>query len=107
MDTKRPIDRKREAGGMMDIGMPNDPGPIKLVFAAGGTFLAIKEKGIYAIKLADEIDPGRTNPDIPNAYSTYWPTAPIHFCRRTSITSQNQAFPEVTLPSGSCYAVTQ
>ena len=51
----------------MDVGIPDDPSPLKQVFAVGGCILAIKEKGIYAIKLADDIDPGRTNPEVPNA----------------------------------------
>jgi hypothetical protein len=67
INSKRPIDRQREAGGFMDIGIPDDPSPARQAFAVGGSFLVIKERGIYAIKLADEIDPGRTNPEVPNA----------------------------------------
>jgi hypothetical protein len=63
---KRPIDRRREAAVMMDVGAADDTGAIKEVFGIGGVLHIIKERGIYICKLADEIDPARTNPNIPN-----------------------------------------
>ena len=50
----------------MEIGTDDDRSAIKSMFAIGGVFHAIKERGIYVIRLADEIDPGRTNPSLPN-----------------------------------------
>jgi hypothetical protein len=50
----------------MEIGTPNDPSAIKLAFEIGGSLYVIKQRGIYQIKLADEIDPDRTNATIPN-----------------------------------------
>jgi hypothetical protein len=66
MDEKRPIDRRREAGGMMSVGTAGDTSAIKEVIPIGGTLHIVKEKGIYACKLADQIDPERSNPNIPN-----------------------------------------
>jgi hypothetical protein len=65
MTIKRPIDRQREAGGSMRIGTEDD-GAIKSMFPIGGVLHIIKERGIYVVKLADNIDPERTNPNIPN-----------------------------------------
>ena len=62
---KRPIDRQREAGISMQIGTEDD-GDVKGMLAIGGIMHIIKERGIYAVKLADTIDPQRNNPNIPN-----------------------------------------
>jgi len=66
LNDKRPIDRIRDAAGMMQVGTTDDASAIKETFAIGGVLHIIKEKGIYVCKLADQIDPARTNPNIPN-----------------------------------------
>lgn len=66
MKDKRPIDRVREAGGMMDVGTPDDQTPVTDLFSIGDTLCVIKEKGIYEIKFADAVDPKRTNIAVPN-----------------------------------------
>src|SRR5262249_48672961 len=59
--TKRPIDRKRDAGGAMEIGVPDDQSAITAIFPIGDDLYVVKERGIYEVKLADRIDPNRTN----------------------------------------------
>lgn len=66
MKEKRPIDRKREAGGSFVIGDVNDGTPIRKFVKMAGNLLALTDRGIYEIKLADQIDPERTNPNLPH-----------------------------------------
>jgi hypothetical protein len=63
---KRPIDRKRDAGGMMEIGTPDDQSAVTAIFPIGDDLYVVKERGVYEVKLADRIDPNRTNIAIPN-----------------------------------------
>jgi hypothetical protein len=50
----------------MEIGTPDDTTAVKLMIEIGGSLFVVKERGIYQVKLADEIDPGRSNANIPN-----------------------------------------
>ena len=65
MNEKRPIDKKRESGGMADIGSKED-GAIVEMTKIGERLLIIKERSIYEFILADQIDPDRTNIGLPN-----------------------------------------
>lgn len=65
---KRPIDRKRDSAGMIEIDDPADPTGITGLIVINGTLHALKENSIYEIKMGDDIDPKRTNPDIPTTY---------------------------------------
>jgi hypothetical protein len=61
---KRPIDRMRESAMSMTVGTPED-GVIKGFLTIGGKKMyIIKERSVYLVRLADDIDPGRTNPNI-------------------------------------------
>ncbi|MET3522075.1 hypothetical protein [Mesorhizobium abyssinicae] len=62
---KRTIDRKRESAFSMEVGHAGDGAVTGMVSTAEAMFL-IKDKSVYAIKMADQIDPDRTNIDIPN-----------------------------------------
>jgi hypothetical protein len=64
MDLKRSIDRKRESGGSIDIGTLKD-GAIIEMKEIDGRLLVIKEDSIYEMIFADNIDPERTNFDLP------------------------------------------
>jgi hypothetical protein len=66
MESKRPIDRIRNSAVSMIVGGPDDPSPIVEMLPIEGIMHFVKEKSIYACKLADNIDPERTNPHIPN-----------------------------------------
>ena len=68
MPEKRDIDRKREGAFTIEICDPDDKTPIRLGFSDSQNFYTIKDKSIYAIKLADDIDPQRTNIHVPNTH---------------------------------------
>lgn len=60
------IDKIRNAAGSMQIGTSGDQSDITTLLSLGSSLYAVKEQGIYVIKLADEIDPARTNAAIPS-----------------------------------------
>jgi hypothetical protein len=64
MSDKREIDLKRDRGGSVDIGTEDD-GAILEMYNLGGRMLFIKEKSIYELRFADNIDPNRENPNLP------------------------------------------
>ncbi len=66
MDKKRPIDIMRERGGSADIGTLED-GAIIEMFDLAGRMLVIKEKAVYEMRMADDIDPKRENLSIPTS----------------------------------------
>jgi hypothetical protein len=65
MNDKRPIDQKRESAGMADIGT-NEDGAIVEMTKIGERLLIIKERSIYELMFADQIDPNRTNIGLPS-----------------------------------------
>ena len=66
MNKKTPIDRLRESAFQMEIGAEDDRSAITAMLSIGDILYTVKEHGIYAVKLADTIDPERQNPHIPN-----------------------------------------
>ncbi len=66
MVEKRPIDRRREAAMSVEVGTDGDNSPITGMITIGSTLYIVKSSGIYELRLADEIDPQRVNPNIPN-----------------------------------------
>lgn len=70
---KRPIDRLRDGAGSFEIITPDDDSPITGMISLGDSLLAVKEKGIYEIKLADQIDPERKNIHTPNTIQRILP----------------------------------
>ncbi len=63
--TKTPIDIKRDSGGFVHIGTLED-GAVRTMVEIDGSLFIIKEKAIYAVQQADQIDPKRTNIALPN-----------------------------------------
>lgn len=61
----KPIDKIRSSGGRMEIGSPDDQSDIATMLSLGESLYVVKERGIYVVKLADQIDPARTNASIP------------------------------------------
>jgi hypothetical protein len=61
---KRPIDIQRDAAISLRIG-GDDNSAIKELLSTSKNLYVIKENGIFKIQLADDIDPARTNPNIP------------------------------------------
>lgn len=60
---KRPIDRRRDAAISMKI---DGESAVRDLLSTGGGLYAITETAVIKIQTADNIDPGRTNVDIPN-----------------------------------------
>jgi hypothetical protein len=78
--TKRPIDQKHDAGGVMEIGTSDDQSAITTICPIGDDLYIVKERGIYEVKLADRIDPNRTNIAIPKTQQgvlNYGSDAPV------------------------------
>lgn len=65
MKDKKPIDRKRESSGMADIGTKED-GAIEQMIKIGERLIILKEKSIYEFMMADDVDPERTNINLPS-----------------------------------------
>ena len=66
MNDKRPIDKVRDSGGMFTL--PPDVGGIQEMCEIKGSLHMLGTKAIYRVKLADEIDPQRTNINLPNSH---------------------------------------
>mgnify|MGYP006869350151 CR=1 FL=1 len=64
MANQIPIDKLRDRGGYVDIGTKED-GAIVEMFDIDGVLIIIKEKALYELRYADDIDPGRVNPNLP------------------------------------------
>ena len=58
----------RDRGGMFTLKNPDDGSPIRELVVLGDRLLSITEKCTYAIQMADQIDPGRTNPALPHNF---------------------------------------
>jgi hypothetical protein len=62
---KRPIDLKRDSAFFGTVGT-DDEGAIQEFLNTGSSLLMIKERAIYKSQLADQINPGRTNINVPH-----------------------------------------
>ncbi|MEJ0084990.1 MAG: hypothetical protein WDO72_04880 [Pseudomonadota bacterium] len=65
MPGKRPIDIQRDAAITLQIG-GNDKSPTREFLSTGNCLYIIKDTSVFKVQLADDIDPGRTNPAVPN-----------------------------------------
>jgi len=72
-DKKRPIDKLRDGPGSFNLKTPDDDSAVTGMISYGDSLFAVKEKGIYAIKLADQIDPDRKNINAPNTIQRILP----------------------------------
>lgn len=66
MTSKRVIDKQRNAALTLTVSDGDDDSPIREFLTTSDNLYLIKEKGVYKVQLADDIDPKRTNPNIPN-----------------------------------------
>lgn len=71
MSEKRPIDRHRDSAISAKVGT-DDEGAIKEMISLGEAMFVVKEHAIYSMKLADQIDPDRTNISIPQSIHQKW-----------------------------------
>lgn len=62
---KRLIDRVRDSALSMQIGGLEDGG-VSVMIDMGSARYVVKERAIYAVRLADQVDPERTNVAVPN-----------------------------------------
>ena len=65
-DKGRPIDKLRSGAGSLEVSTPDDNTAISEMISIADRLLVVKGKGIYEIKLADQVDPERTNVGVPN-----------------------------------------
>ena len=72
-DKGRPIDKLRSGAGSLAISTPDDDSAILEMISTNDRLLVVKGKGIYEIKLADQLDPERTNIDVPNTIQRILP----------------------------------
>jgi hypothetical protein len=66
MAPKRPIDSRRDSAKSITIHDDDDKSAITDMIPVGDRLLMVKAHSIHAIQLADQIDPNRTNPDVPD-----------------------------------------
>jgi hypothetical protein len=63
---KNPIDRQREGAITLEVGGDDDNSRIREFLSTPNALYTITEQAVYKVLLADDIDPERTNPHIPN-----------------------------------------
>jgi hypothetical protein len=56
----------RDSGGSFILDNPDDGTPIREMLALKEGLLLVTDKCIYEVRLADQIDPTRTNPNLPH-----------------------------------------
>lgn len=76
--SRRPIDLLRNSGGVMEVGTAED-GPIVAILPTNRKLYFVKTRAIYSVQLADQIDPERTNANIPNAQQRELAIGSDHF----------------------------
>ncbi|MBL4673593.1 MAG: hypothetical protein JKX81_15135 [Arenicella sp.] len=65
---KHQIDRKRDGALTIELCDPDDGTPIRKLISVAGDLLAITDKSIFLTQLADDVDPERTNINVPNIH---------------------------------------
>jgi hypothetical protein len=73
MKSQRPIDVLRNSAKSGRIGGDGDDSAITEMIPIGDKLYIVKERGIYAMQLADQIDPQRTNAGIPDTQQKILP----------------------------------
>jgi hypothetical protein len=63
MTNRRLIDRQRESALSLEVG-GEESSPITHLLSTKNSFYVLKANGVYQVKMADDIDPERTNPNI-------------------------------------------
>lgn len=64
MSDKRPPDPKRDRGGSATLNNPDDGSAIQQMISLGESLYVVTDNCTYRVQLADQIDPGRTNPNL-------------------------------------------
>ncbi|MBK9949214.1 MAG: hypothetical protein IPP12_18820 [Nitrospira sp.] len=72
-DKQRLIDKLRNSAVSIEIHTPGDESSISEMISTGDQLFVVKGKGIYEVKLADQVDPDRTNIHVPNTVQKILP----------------------------------
>ena len=75
---KLPIDKLRDGPGSFDLTTPDDDSKVSEIISVGDRLLIVKGKGVYEIRLADQVDPERTNINAPNTIQRILPYGSEH-----------------------------
>lgn len=97
-DMRRPIDKLRDGAGSFDLSTPDDDSAISGMITIAGRLLAVKGKGIYEIKLADQLDPERTNIGTPNTIQRVLPFGSDHPWVGAVVLTAHNLFKSTYLP---------
>ena len=98
-DKGRPIDKLRSGAGSLEISTPDDDSAISEMISIDDRLLVVKGKGIYEIKLADQVDPERTNIGVPNTIQRILPYGAEHSWIGAVVLTANQLLQSPCLPS--------
>ena len=82
----------------MDIGTPDDTSHIEGILTIGENLYVVKQQGIYVIKLADQIDPKRTNASIPAVQQKIVPLGSDSTLVAKTLLTAHELFNEKVLP---------
>jgi hypothetical protein len=63
----RPIDSQRNAGFAIRLNAPGDSSEVEAMIGIDSRLHVVTARGVYVFALADQIDPERSNPAIPNS----------------------------------------
>jgi hypothetical protein len=66
MNRKSALDRQRESAITLEVGGDDDNSQIREFLSLSHALFTITDLAVYRVLLADDIDPERTNPNIPN-----------------------------------------
>jgi len=100
---KRAIDRLREGAGSTKVGTPDDENEITGFLTIDDLLYVVKKQGIYHCKLADEIDPERTNIGVPNTVQRILPYGSNdEWIGRTLLTGKELFNPSFLSPKIDC-----
>lgn len=66
MNRKSAIDRQRESAITLEVGGDDDNSQIREFLSLSHALFTVTDLAVYRVLLADDIDPKRTNPNIPN-----------------------------------------
>jgi len=93
----RPIDKMRDAARSGRIGAEDDNSAIRELIPIGDTMYVAKERGIYAVQLADQIDPDRTNAALPDTQQRILPIGTDDTVVARTLLTANTLFKESVL----------
>lgn len=89
----RPIDRVRDGAGMLTVGTEID-GVLTGMVALSDVAFMVKERAIYRLLMADDIDPDRENINIPNTVQLTLPAGSDSDLVARTLLTADELFPK-------------